>query len=141
MSINCYQAKIPLSNAVLLIYAASLSFSFPYLVRLCLTRHLCSHLGPVSIFAYSKCSSFFLLLTLTRIYLVDEQSTSISFLVLLLLSLVMGIVLNYTMFLCTIVNSALTTTIVGVLKGVGSTVCDKRHLFSFSCYNSLKLFC
>jgi solute carrier family 35 protein len=33
----------------------------------------------------------------------------------------MGIVLNFTMFLCTIVNSALTTTIVGVLKGVGST--------------------
>lgn len=39
-----------------------------------------------------------------------------------ILSLVMGIVLNFTMFLCTIVNSALTTTIVGVLKGVGSTV-------------------
>ncbi|KAM3398449.1 hypothetical protein P3S68_001964 [Capsicum galapagoense] len=33
----------------------------------------------------------------------------------------MGIVLNYMMFLCTIVNSALTTTIVRVLKGVGST--------------------
>ncbi|XP_031121732.1 UDP-galactose/UDP-glucose transporter 7 [Ipomoea triloba] len=49
------------------------------------------------------------------------KSTSISFFVTLLLSLVMGIVLNYTMFLCTVVNSALTTTIVGVLKGVGST--------------------
>ncbi|KAL8499447.1 hypothetical protein ACS0TY_022422 [Phlomoides rotata] len=49
------------------------------------------------------------------------KSTSFSFLVLLLLSMVMSIALNYTMFLCTIVNSALTTTIVGVLKGVVST--------------------
>lgn len=40
----------------------------------------------------------------------------------MVMSLVMGIVLNYTMFLCTIVNSALTTTIVGVLKGVVTTV-------------------
>ncbi|CAM6099121.1 unnamed protein product [Calypogeia fissa] len=44
------------------------------------------------------------------------------FTIMITLSLVMGIVLNFTMFLCTIVNSALTTTIVGVLKGVGSTV-------------------
>lgn len=49
------------------------------------------------------------------------KSSSLYFLVVLILSLVMGIVLNFTMFLCTIVNSALTTTIVGVLKGVGST--------------------
>ncbi|XP_021903171.1 UDP-galactose/UDP-glucose transporter 7 [Carica papaya] len=49
------------------------------------------------------------------------KSSSLSFLIILLLSLVMGILLNFTMFLCTIVNSALTTTIVGVLKGVGST--------------------
>ncbi|KAK9130215.1 hypothetical protein Sjap_010702 [Stephania japonica] len=46
---------------------------------------------------------------------------SFAFLLILILSLVMGIVLNFTMFWCTIVNSALTTTIVGVLKGVGST--------------------
>ncbi|KAH9304328.1 hypothetical protein KI387_008732, partial [Taxus chinensis] len=50
-----------------------------------------------------------------------EKAKSITFLVVLILSLVMGIVLNFTMFLCTAVNSALTTTIVGVLKGVGST--------------------
>ncbi|KHN10262.1 Putative UDP-sugar transporter, partial [Glycine soja] len=47
---------------------------------------------------------------------------SFSFLVILILALVMGIVLNFNMFLCTIVNSALTTTtIVGVLKGIVST--------------------
>ncbi|XP_028781229.1 UDP-galactose/UDP-glucose transporter 7-like isoform X1 [Neltuma alba] len=49
------------------------------------------------------------------------KCSSLSFIVILILSLVMGIALNYTMFLCTVVNSALTTTIVGVLKGVGST--------------------
>ncbi|KAK0570494.1 hypothetical protein LWI29_002131 [Acer saccharum] len=53
--------------------------------------------------------------------LLFAKSNSFSFLAILLLSLVMGIALNFTMFLCTIVNSALTTTIVGVLKGVGST--------------------
>ncbi|KAF5743384.1 putative UDP-sugar transporter [Tripterygium wilfordii] len=53
--------------------------------------------------------------------LLFAKSNSLSFLFILIISLVMGIVLNFTMFLCTIVNSALTTTIVGVLKGVGST--------------------
>ncbi|CAI9094806.1 OLC1v1030607C6 [Oldenlandia corymbosa var. corymbosa] len=53
--------------------------------------------------------------------LLFAKSISLPFFLLLLLSLAMGIVLNYTMFLCTLVNSALTTTIVGVLKGVGST--------------------
>lgn len=53
--------------------------------------------------------------------LLFAKAHSLSFLVILILSLVMGIALNFTMFLCTIVNSALTTTIVGVLKGVGST--------------------
>ena len=41
-----------------------------------------------------------------------------------LISLVMGIVLNFTMFWCTICNSSLTTTIVGVLKGVFTTVSE-----------------
>ncbi|KAG0473996.1 hypothetical protein HPP92_015853 [Vanilla planifolia] len=50
-----------------------------------------------------------------------EKAHSFTFFVVFVLSLVMGILLNFTMFFCTIVNSALTTTIVGVLKGVGST--------------------
>ncbi|KAI0511244.1 hypothetical protein KFK09_011869 [Dendrobium nobile] len=55
------------------------------------------------------------------LFLLFEKAHSFTFFLIFILSLVMGIVLNFTMFLCTIVNSALTTTIVGVLKGVGST--------------------
>ncbi|KAF6165675.1 hypothetical protein GIB67_012572 [Kingdonia uniflora] len=49
-------------------------------------------------------------------------ASSLAFLAVLIISLVMGIVLNYTMFLCTSISYVLITTIVGVLKGVGSTI-------------------
>lgn len=40
----------------------------------------------------------------------------------LVISLFMGVLLNYSLFLCTLVNSALTTTVIGALKGVVATV-------------------
>mgnify|MGYP000072978914 CR=1 FL=1 len=71
------------------------------------------------------------------------QTTSFGFLTLVILSLLMGIVLNYTMFLCTAVNSALTTTIVGVLKGVGTTVsvtlCDSLVWVRLHIGNNMKI--
>lgn len=54
--------------------------------------------------------------------LLVNKMESTTFAVEAVLSLVMGMILNLTMFWCTIVNSALTTTIVGVMKGVVSMV-------------------
>lgn len=45
----------------------------------------------------------------------------VDFTVLLIASLTAGMLLNYSIFLCTKSNSALTTTVVGVLKGVAAT--------------------
>nr|CAB3469564.1 unnamed protein product [Digitaria exilis] len=73
---------------------------------------LIAALGDFSFDLYGYC------MALTSVFF---QTAYLSFSFILVVSLVMGIVLNFTMFWCTIVNSALTTTIVGVLKGVGST--------------------
>ncbi|KAJ4958026.1 hypothetical protein NE237_025137 [Protea cynaroides] len=86
-------------------------------------------LSSVEIMFYNGFLSFPFLLFLivatgefpNSLTLLFAKANSLSFLVIVVLSLVMSIVLNFTMFWCTIVNSALTTTIVGVLKGVGST--------------------
>ena len=44
------------------------------------------------------------------------------FIVTFVTALLAGMLLNYALFLCTLANSALTTTVVGVLKGVASTL-------------------
>eukprot|EP00241_Pyramimonas_parkeae_P006921 CAMPEP_0114230482 /NCGR_PEP_ID=MMETSP0058-20121206/3497_1 /TAXON_ID=36894 /ORGANISM="Pyramimonas parkeae, CCMP726" /LENGTH=339 /DNA_ID=CAMNT_0001341693 /DNA_START=131 /DNA_END=1151 /DNA_ORIENTATION=+ len=55
---------------------------------------------------------------MTKLY---ARSAEFNFMSVLLASLLMGILLNYAIFLCTQNNSALTTCIVGVLKGVAAT--------------------
>lgn len=52
----------------------------------------------------------------------SQSQESLAFLPLLFASLLMGSLLNYCLFLCTLCNSALTTTIVGTLRSVLGTV-------------------
>jgi solute carrier family 35 protein len=54
--------------------------------------------------------------------IIVEFRASLMFLPLLAASLLMGSLLNYCLFLCTLCNSALTTTIVGTLRSVLGTV-------------------
>lgn len=51
-----------------------------------------------------------------------QCAQNVWFLPLLISSLLMGSLLNYCLFLCTLCNSALTTTIVGTLRSVLATV-------------------
>eukprot|EP00462_Mataza_sp_D1_P026605 CAMPEP_0175129898 /NCGR_PEP_ID=MMETSP0087-20121206/5722_1 /TAXON_ID=136419 /ORGANISM="Unknown Unknown, Strain D1" /LENGTH=327 /DNA_ID=CAMNT_0016412087 /DNA_START=56 /DNA_END=1039 /DNA_ORIENTATION=+ len=57
----------------------------------------------------------------TPVLLSKITSFDFSFIVLLLVFLTIGCLLNFTLFVCVTTNSALTTTIVGVLKGVATT--------------------
>lgn len=50
------------------------------------------------------------------------ESSSNSFIALLIFSLALGSLLNYSLFLCTLWNSALTTTVVGAMKALFSSV-------------------
>jgi hypothetical protein len=58
--------------------------------------------------------------TFTKVYDYEGWS-NIRFLVLFIMASVMGSVLNYSIFLCTTLNSALTTAVIGCLKNVGTT--------------------
>ena len=51
----------------------------------------------------------------------SAMSGDVGFVSVFVLALLAGMLLNYALFLCTLTNSALTTTVVGVLKGVVST--------------------
>jgi solute carrier family 35 protein len=61
-----------------------------------------------------------------------NMASSTTFLPLLVFSLFMGSLLNYTLFLCTLMNSALTTTVVGAMKALLSSV-RSRTIHNFHC--------
>lgn len=52
----------------------------------------------------------------------DDPGGNAGFIATFVVALLVGMLLNYALFLCTLANSALTTTVVGVLKGVASTL-------------------
>lgn len=52
----------------------------------------------------------------------SSSSAEAGFIATFVTALLAGMLLNYALFLCTLTNSALTTTVVGVLKGVASTL-------------------
>lgn len=76
--------------------------------------------------------------TLSRVW-AFEHWTSTSFCVLFMSATVMGTVLNYSTFLCTSINSPLTTTVVGCLKNVLTTYVGMVFMsdYQYSVLNSL----
>lgn len=64
--------------------------------------------------------------------LTRQSQESLAFLPLLVASLLMGSLLNYCLFLCTLCNSALTTTIVGTLRSVLGTVSSHAQFLPLS---------
>jgi len=64
--------------------------------------------------------------------LTRQSQESLAFLPLMVASLLMGSLLNYCLFLCTLCNSALTTTIVGTLRSVLGTVSSHAQFLPLS---------
>jgi solute carrier family 35 protein len=86
-------------------------------------------LTKLSVLYYNSLFSAVALLVLF-LFLPKEQLVAVitfsrwnqtDFVVLFVLAAVMGCILNYSIFLCTAINSALTTTVVGCLKNILTT--------------------
>lgn len=87
-----------------------------------------NHLSPLHVLHLNSCISVvpFLILTILQGELTDvltyEYIQDTSFHMIFTLLLVMGLLLNFSMFLCTMLNCALTTSVVGVTKSVFQTI-------------------